>query len=58
MKQHPDCSLCQDTGLVGGNNGMEFCWCGCEAGAAAKLKTPELVNEANANLERLKARFA
>lgn len=57
MKQHPDCALCQDTGIVGGTGGMEFRWCQCATGVLRMMQEPNVVDEANRNLEALKARF-
>lgn len=57
MKQHPDCSLCADRGIVGGTSEMEFRWCQCRIGVLRSMQEPNVVDDANRNLERLKERF-
>lgn len=53
----PDCSLCADRGIVGGTSEMEFRWCQCRIGVLRSMQEPNVVDDANRNLERLKTRF-
>lgn len=53
----PDCILCADAGLVGGTADTPWNWCGCPAGVRLREITPELVDEANRTLDKIRGKF-
>lgn len=56
------CARCHGFGYYGGHLGGQYAgpwkWCDCENGKRNRFEIPELVNEANANREKLLRRFA
>lgn len=62
-EQHHRCGQCQDSGYHGGElpphpDARPWRWCVCVAMRERREKEPNLVAEANANREKLIARFA
>ena len=61
--QHHRCARCQDCGHYGGHlpphpYAGPWKWCDCIAGRERQEREPNLVDEANANRDKLIARFA
>lgn len=49
---YPDCMLCQDTGVVFGND-QPFRWCACEAAKARQSKEPNAIDRMNVTRTKL-----